>query len=66
MTLSIAVALATVALTFFKASAKANAYIQAWRILHNEVVCFQMSDDGDEKKLCEAHRKAEEVIGKTD
>lgn len=64
--LGVAVALATSALTFLKASAKANAYIQAWRLLHNEVVCFQLSENGSEDKLCDAHRKAEEIVGKSD
>jgi hypothetical protein len=66
ITLGIAVALATAALTFLRASTKANAYIQAWRLLHNEVVCFQLAENGNVEKLCEALRKAEELIGKTD
>src|SRR5574338_550785 len=47
ITLGVAVALATATLTFLKASAKANAYIQAWRLLHNEVVCFQLAENGN-------------------
>ena len=66
VTLGMLVAIATAALTFLKASAKANAYIQAWRLLHNEVVCFKVDENGSEAKLCEVHRKAEELIGKVD
>ena len=66
ITLGMVVAIATAALTFLKASAKANAYIQAWRLLHNEVVCFRLDENGSESKLCEVHRKAEELIGRVD
>ena len=66
ITLAIAVALATAALTFFRASAKANAYIQAWRMLNNECMIFTKDENYTEKMLADQHKKAEEIIGKVD
>ena len=64
--LGISVAVATAALTFFKASAKANAYVAAWRYLNAERICFELNSNYPEEKLCEAHKKGEEIIGKVD
>ena len=64
--LAIVVAVATAALTFFKASAKANAYIGAWRYLNAERICFELDPNYTEAKLAEAHKKGEEIIGKAD
>lgn len=64
--LAISVAIATAVLTFFKASAKANAYIQAWRLLHTECVAYQLNAEYTDKQLADAHRDGEQIIGKAD
>jgi len=66
ITFSIAVALATAALTFLRATPKANAYIQAWRYLHNECLIYEADAAYTDKMLAEAHRQGEAIIAKSD
>lgn len=64
--LSITVAVSTAALTFLKATEKASAYIAAWRYLNSERICFELDPNYPETNLCKAHKKGEEIIGKSD
>lgn len=66
VTFSIAVALATAALTFLRATPKANAYIQAWRHLHNECLIYEADENYTDKMLAEAHKQGEAIIAKSD
>lgn len=64
--LSIAVAICTAILTFSKASAKANAYIQAWRIVNAVKIRCEIDPDITSREIVDAVEKAEEIIGKSD
>lgn len=64
--LPVVVALATAAMTFLRASAKANAYIQAWRGLNCECIIYLCDSSYDEQKLAQAHKTAEAIIEKVD
>ena len=66
ITFAVAVALTTAALTFLRASPKANAYIQAWRYLHNECLIFKADETYTEKMLADAHKQGEAIISKSD
>lgn len=62
----ILVAICTSCLTFLKASTKANAYIQAWRILDLERIAYSLDPNYPDEKLVDAVRRGETIIGKTD
>jgi hypothetical protein len=64
--LPLVVAVCAGALTFLKASSKANAYIAAWRYLNAERICFELDVGYSEVKLAEAHKKGEAIIAKSD
>lgn len=61
-----AVAIATAALTFLKASTKANAYISAWRELNAARIRFELNDTLTPAMLAEANERGEQMIGKAD
>ncbi|MEF9385202.1 hypothetical protein V4890_06135 [Ralstonia solanacearum species complex bacterium KE056] len=61
-----AVAIATAALTFLKASTKANAYISAWRELNAARIRFELDDTVAPTILAEANERGEQMIGKAD
>lgn len=64
--LGIIVAICTAIITFSNASAKANAYIQAWRVVHTTVVRYQIDATITEVDLGKSVERAEEIIGKSD
>lgn len=61
-----AVAISTAALTFLKASTKANAYISAWRELNAARIRFELDDSVTPTLLAEANERGEQMIGKAD
>lgn len=63
---SIVVAICTAILTFSKAGAKANAYIQAWRIVNAVKIRCEIDPNITNKEIVDAVEKAEEIIGKSD
>ena len=65
-TLAVVVAVSTAVLTFAKASAKANAYMQAWRLLDSERVSYELDVSVTEAKLAAVLKDGETIIGKSD
>ncbi|AXV76517.1 MULTISPECIES: hypothetical protein [Ralstonia solanacearum species complex] len=61
-----AVTIATAALTFLKASTKANAYISAWRELNVARIRFELDSTLAPAILADAHERGEQTIGKAD
>ncbi|NMV41827.1 hypothetical protein [Ralstonia insidiosa] len=54
------------ALTFLKASTKANAYISAWRELNAARIRFELDGTLTPAMLAEANERGEQMIGKAD
>ena len=61
-----AVAIATAALTFLRASTKANAYIFAWRELNAARIRFELDDTAAPTILADANERGEQTIGTAD
>ena len=65
-TLAVAVAVSTAILTFAKASTKAKAYADAWRLLDSERVIYELDASVTEAKLAATLKAGETIIGKSD